>query len=220
IVTRGAGLVSGQGQAGSGNTTLDAGRDVQVLSAQDHHVESHYRQEKKSGVSASLGGGISVGRSSVTQSQSLHSTTQAGSSVSGQDVGMVAQRDAAIQSSQILADRDITVQAGRNLDISAADNTQETTSRFESRSTQAGLIGGISLNQTLLSDQAAKQNAQETVVSQSTSVLSANAGSTDNERLANAQRLKAAHGAYKLSQSMPADPRPRPPLAARRPPGS
>ena len=45
-------------------------------------------------------------------------------------------------------------------------------------------------------------------------------GRTDNERLANAQRLKAAHGAYKLSQSMPADPRPRPPLAARRPPGS
>ena len=128
------------------------------------------------GVSASLKSGVSVGRSSVTQSGTLRSTTQAGSSVSGASVSLDAQRDAAVQSSMVLADQDITVQAGRDLGITAADDTQQTTRRFESRSTQAGLMGGLSPNQTLFSDQAARQNAQETVVSQSTSVLSANSG--------------------------------------------
>lgn len=168
--------LQGSSVSAMGNSTLQAGNDVAILSAQDVLDQSHSRQEKKSGLSVSLKSGVGVGRSSADQAQRTINTSQVGSSVSGANVAVNAQRDATIQASSVLADQDIAVQAGRNLDVTAADNTQQTTSSYSSRSTKVGLIGGLSPNQTLYGRQGSQQNAQDTQASQSTSVLSANGG--------------------------------------------
>jgi filamentous hemagglutinin family protein len=160
-----------------GNTTLQAGQDVKIMSAQDSLVASSDRQDKKSGLSTSLQSGVSVGRSSASQTQQTSRTSQVTSSVSGQNVNITAQRDATVQASTVLADQDISVQAGRNLDVTAADNTQQTTSSASSHGTKVSLIGGISPNQTLYGRQNSQQSGQDIQVSQSTSVLSANGGS-------------------------------------------
>ncbi|MGC4060791.1 MAG: hemagglutinin repeat-containing protein [Aquabacterium sp.] len=169
-------LQGGSVTSAAGNTTLQAGQDVQILSAQDTQSQTHSRQESKSGLGIGLQSGVSVGHSSTNQSQQTVGTSQVGSSVSGQNVNITAQRDATIQASSVLADQDITVQAGRNLDVTAADNTQQTTSSYSSHGTSVGLMGGISPNQTLYGRQNSQQNGQDTQVSQSTSVLSANGG--------------------------------------------
>ncbi|MGC4062139.1 MAG: hemagglutinin repeat-containing protein [Aquabacterium sp.] len=169
-------LQGGSVTSAAGNTTLQAGQDVQILSAQDNQSQTHSRQESKSGLGIGLQSGVSVGHSSTNQSQQTVNTSQVGSSVSGQNVNIAAQRDATIQASSVLADQDITVQAGRNLDVTAANNTQQTTSSYSSHGTSVGLMGGISPNQTLYGRQNSQQNGQDTQVSQSTSVLSANGG--------------------------------------------
>ncbi|MGC4062135.1 MAG: hemagglutinin repeat-containing protein [Aquabacterium sp.] len=169
-------LQGGSVTSAAGNTTLQAGQDVQILSAQDTQSQSHSRQESKSGLGIGLQSGVSVGHSSRNQSQQTVSTSQAGSSVSGQNINITAQRDATIQASQVLADQDISVQAGRNLDVTAADNIQQTTSSASSHGRKMQVLGGVSPNQTLYGRQNSVQNGQDTQLSQSTSVLSANGG--------------------------------------------
>ncbi|MFY9479353.1 MAG: hemagglutinin repeat-containing protein [Aquabacterium sp.] len=200
LKAQGGNIVSTQG-----NTALQAGQDVQILSAQDTQNQSHSRSERKSGLSIGLQSGVGVGRSSTDQSQQTLTTTQVGSNVSGQNVNITAQRDATVQASTVLADQDITVQAGRNLDITAADNTQQTTSTYSSRSTKVGLIGGVSPNQTLYGRQSSQQNGQGAQVSQSTSVLSANGGNltltagADNQYRGTAQGNVTTQGADLLA---------------------
>lgn len=171
VTLQGSALSSTQG-----TTTLQAGQDVEVLSATNTFSAAMARQDRKSGLSVSWQAGVGVGRSSADQAQQIVSTSQVSSSVSGQNVNITAQRDATVQASTILADQDITVQAGRNLAVTAADNTQQTTRSASSHSTKVGLVGGISPNQTLYGRQNSQQNGQDTQVSQSTSVLSANGG--------------------------------------------
>ena len=80
---------------------INAGRDVNITTAQESTSASSFFEQKKSGLSASLGQ-ISIGKSAQDQTQALQSTTQVGSTISGANVRVTAGRDATITASAML----------------------------------------------------------------------------------------------------------------------
>ncbi|MBI2308036.1 MAG: hemagglutinin repeat-containing protein, partial [Rhodocyclales bacterium] len=168
--------VQGSNVASANDTILAAGRDIRIDAATETHSESRYRSEKKSGLSASLASGVSVGKSSATQNGSSTRTTAVGSEVGGDNVLLSAGRDATVSGSRLLADRDLDVVAGRDVNILAAQNTYEETQSFKSKSSSLQLIGGAAPRQTLYGNTSAAQNSQGSGNTATASLLSANAG--------------------------------------------
>ena len=138
--------------------------------------ETHFKSEKKSGFSASGMGGVSYGKSSLKQNNAGQSVTQVSSTLSGGDVALTSARDTTVSASNVLADRDITVIAGRNVNILAADDSQATQSQSKSSSSGFGLAGGLSPRFTIYSKNSAKQTGETTATQAHTSLLSANGG--------------------------------------------
>ena len=155
---------------------INAGRDVNITTAQESTSASSFLEQKKSGLSASLGQ-ISIGKSAQDQTQALQSTTQVGNTISAANVRVTAGRDATITASAILADRDINVSAGRDINLNAATDTQTTQAQAHSSSTVIGLAPtGLSGRFTQFGQNSASQDGNSVNTSQSTSLLSANSG--------------------------------------------
>lgn len=119
--------------------TLAAGRDLAVTSAVQVDEERHSSERKKSGFSLSAADGVGYSKSNQQQNSSVNSTTQLGSTLSGESVVAIAGRDLSIQASNVVADGNIALAAARDLSILSARNTQE--SESASRSKKSGFIG-------------------------------------------------------------------------------
>ena len=169
--------VKGSNVAAVNAATLVAGRDLALETATETHVESHFREEKNSGLSFSVTDGLSYGKSAQNQNLNGQGSTQVGSTLSGANVSTASGRDTRIVASNVLADQNIDIAAGRNIDILAAANTNTTKSEAHSSSASLGLATGLSANFTILSLGSGAENGNGTVVTQSTSLLSANSGS-------------------------------------------
>lgn len=176
INATGDATVSGSRISAQEDLRVSAGGDVHITSAQEHASQAYRAEQKKSGITASLSQ-ISYGKSSATQNQQVQTITQVGSSLDGNNVNVQASRDANITASIIVAERDLKVEAGRNVSILAAANTHSSEAQSQASSTTIGLAPtGLSGNFTSFSKTSSSQAGQGTTTTQSTSLLAANSG--------------------------------------------
>ncbi|ECC6740628.1 Contact-dependent inhibitor A, partial [Salmonella enterica] len=141
----------GTGIASSGNTTIVAGRDVnaeaaQVTASGDIGVAAgrdvnlttatesdyHYREETKT-----KKGVLSRKKTHTIEEESM--TREKGSLLSGDSVTVSAGNNLTVQGSDVVADHDVALGAGNNVDILAATNT-DTSWRFK-ETKKSGLMG-------------------------------------------------------------------------------
>ncbi|ENM8558304.1 hemagglutinin repeat-containing protein, partial [Salmonella enterica] len=141
----------GTGIASSGNTTIVAGRDVnaeaaQVTASGDIGVAAgrdvnlttatesdyHYREETKT-----KKGVLSRKKTHTIEEESR--TREKGSLLSGDSVTVSAGNNLTVQGSDVVADHDVALGAGNNVDILAATNT-DTSWRFK-ETKKSGLMG-------------------------------------------------------------------------------
>src|SRR5450830_1676865 len=109
-------LVKGSDVVSTGAVKLTAGNDVQIVAVTDSSSDRH-----ESGKSKSSWLGL---KSSKIQDQVADTQTKAkGSLISGDTVEVTAKRDVAVTGSAVASMQDLTVQAGRDLTITAAQNT-------------------------------------------------------------------------------------------------
>jgi filamentous hemagglutinin len=169
--------VTGSNIAATHDLSATAGRDLILDAATETYDETHYYKEKKSGFSASSLGAISYGKSSLTQNANAQGVSQVTSTLEGENVALVSGRDTVLRAATILADQDIRVLAGRNIDILAVANTQEQESHTKSSSTSIGFTPEVITGRwTMFSKDAASQDNDGQAVTQNTALLSANAG--------------------------------------------
>ncbi|MDM0087151.1 MULTISPECIES: hemagglutinin repeat-containing protein [unclassified Variovorax] len=169
-------VVAGSQVAAQVQLVLSGGRDVRIQSTEDHSSQSSYHAESKSGFSASALSGISYGQSASTQSQTGRSTTPVGSTLSGGNVSIDAGRDAQIIASAVVADKNVAITAGRNIDVLTATDTQSSTTASQSSSTSVGLVSGIAPRQTLYGTAKGADNGSGESRTAVTSLISANDG--------------------------------------------
>ena len=158
------------------NLDLWAGRDLKIDAAQANHSESHDHKEKKSGLSASLASGIAYGKASAQQNGAFTETRAVASQLDGENIHLQARRDASLTGALLLADRDLRVATGRNLDILAAHDSAHETFTAKSSSTRLQLLAGGAPRQTGFSKNSARQQQDSTQDSAVPAFLSANAG--------------------------------------------
>lgn len=153
-----------------GAAKLVAGQDVQILAVTDSAGERHERKESKS----SWGG---LKSSKVQTKVDEATTTAAGSTVSGETVGVSAGRDATITGSSLVSTDDLLVEAARDLKVDAAQNTFSRTDMHKEKNRDlTGIVTGNKLgidditgNQHLsISSQKHNGKAAETTLSGST----------------------------------------------------
>ncbi|MDP5008939.1 MAG: hemagglutinin repeat-containing protein, partial [Glaciimonas sp.] len=189
------------------DVTMNAGRDLNIVSAQDTHSGSYSLEEKKSGLSASVLTGVSYNNTAQDQHQNGTSTNQIGSSISGANVNMVSGRDTTITASAITADKDVGIYAGRNVNVLAAANTESSQTDSHSSGTSIGIAGGANGRFTNFSKTSAEQNGSGTATSQSTSLISANGGNLnlqaglDNQYKGTGQGNVVTQGAELLAKN-------------------
>jgi len=169
-------IVTASNVSSSGDLTIRAQRDIDLQAQVRKDVTTSFHQEQRSGLSASLLTGVQFGSSQAQQSDKAKASLQTSSSLSGQNVTLVAGRDTTASAATILADQDLRVQADRDVNILAATNTLETEHQSSSSSWSMGLIPGASPRFTLYGDASASANGLQTSTTQSTSLLSANSG--------------------------------------------
>ncbi|MGE7956727.1 hemagglutinin repeat-containing protein [Pseudomonas sp. NPDC089530] len=102
--------------ADKGGVRLTASNDVQILAVSDSNSARHESSKSKSGW-----GGL---KSSKVQDKLAETQTKAvGSIISGNTVDVVAKHDATVTGSALVSTKDLSVQAGNDLTIDAAENT-------------------------------------------------------------------------------------------------
>ena len=168
--------IRGSNVSAADQLALSAGRDVRIESAQEQSTVAHQSQSSKSGLSLSLASGLSYGSGSKSHTDSEVRTTQIGSTLSGGNVSIDAGRDAQIIASNVLADKNIAVTAGRNIDVRAAQDTSATADVDGGKNKSIGLIHGLAPRQTLYGKNQAAENGTSQSSTAVTSLLSANGG--------------------------------------------
>ncbi|MBV6323877.1 hemagglutinin repeat-containing protein [Duganella sp. HSC-15S17] len=133
-------VVTGSELSATGALTLNAGRDLLVASAQQSGSEQHSEQHERSGFSFNVASGaLGYSKSEQAKAGNGNTVTQVGSVLSGGSVSASSGRDTVIRGSTVVADKDIVVDAGRNLSIVSAENSSEGAS--SSGSKKSGSIG-------------------------------------------------------------------------------
>ncbi|NWD72291.1 hemagglutinin repeat-containing protein, partial [Pseudomonas gingeri] len=111
LIVKGSEVAADQGAA-----KLVAGHDVQIIAVTDSNSARHESSKSKS----SWGG---LKSSKVQDAVSETQTTAVGSVISGNTVDVAALHDVTVTGSGLASTQDLTVQAGRDLVIDAAQNT-------------------------------------------------------------------------------------------------
>ncbi|WP_256735539.1 hemagglutinin repeat-containing protein [Pseudomonas sp. dw_612] len=114
---------------------ITAGNDVLIGADQETQTSSQSKSSSKGGVTVT--GWLSSTQKSQ-QGQST-STQSIGSDISGNSIQIKSGRDTTVEGSTLVADKDIGINAGRNLEITSAENTE--TSNSKSGSKKVGEIG-------------------------------------------------------------------------------
>ncbi|WP_211464584.1 hemagglutinin repeat-containing protein [Collimonas silvisoli] len=171
--------VQGSQVIAKSDLNINAGRDLNIVSAQQTSQQSFSAEEKKSGFSGSVLTGVSFGHSAQDQHQNGTSVNQIGSDISGANVHTSSGRDTTITASAVTADKDVGIYAGRDINVLAAANTQTSQNDSHSSGTSIGIMGGANFRFTNYSQTSAEQNGSGNGVVQSTSLISANGGNLD-----------------------------------------
>ncbi|MGE0097573.1 MAG: hemagglutinin repeat-containing protein [Hydrogenophaga sp.] len=132
--------VIGSSVIGDGGTTVQAGRDISLNSAQTARSESRFEENKSSGLN--FDGGINIGSQQQSTDQQTQGTGAAGSTVGAirGDVNLTAGQTYRQTGSDVLAPTgDINVQA-QAIEITEARITEQ--SHLEEKSKQSGLSIG------------------------------------------------------------------------------
>lgn len=113
----------------AGSINLTAGQSTQSLDEAHQHTSSGFLSSK-----------------TVTTRDQLQSTNAIGTNFEGQSVNLATGKDLAIFGSNVLADQNVNLNAGGNVSITAAQNTQSSSSF--SQTTKSGLMsgGGLSIS--------------------------------------------------------------------------
>jgi filamentous hemagglutinin len=151
--------IRGSSVAGNGDVSIYARNDVKIVAAEEQSSAGNFEETRKSAtgvgkvvaavaavsVAPILGAGA-FNRKDAMQNAEQTQTTVVGSSVSGTNVDITSGRDTLIKGSTVVANIDVDINAGRNLDIVSA---QETRSEQAINSSSArGLLGGLSVGKT------------------------------------------------------------------------
>ncbi|MBJ2157405.1 hemagglutinin repeat-containing protein [Variovorax sp. IB41] len=173
LVVRGS-QVSAQNQL-----SLGAGRDVRIESAQEQSANGSVLKSSQSGLNG-LKDSVLYGRgyssSSSNQTQLSASTTQVGSTISGGSVSIDAGRDAQIIASNVLADKNIAITAGRNIDVLAAQDTSVSATASGGKSRSFSPSPGLAPRHTLYSNMKGSEDGSGESSTAVTSLISANGG--------------------------------------------
>ncbi|TWC49163.1 filamentous hemagglutinin [Pseudomonas sp. SJZ080] len=114
---------------------LTAGNDVLIGADQETQTSAQSKGSSKAGVTVT--GWLSSTQKS--QQGQTSSTQSIGSDISGSSIQIKSGRDTTVEGSTLVADKDIGINAGRNLDITSAQNTE--TSSSKSGSKKIGEVG-------------------------------------------------------------------------------
>ena len=169
-------LVDGSNVVSDKGTALVAGRDVRLQSATDTTIESHLRDEKKSGLFSSGGIGFTVGTQQQTADRRATSTRAAASTVGATEgnVAIVAGETYSQTGSKVVAPHgDIGIDARRVDIVEARENSHST---YETHFKQTGLT--VALTSPILSAIETAQQMKRAASQVSDGRLQALAGAT------------------------------------------
>ncbi|URN90123.1 MAG: hemagglutinin repeat-containing protein [Pseudomonas protegens] len=135
--------VVGSGISAGRNVSLDAGRDVNVLAAQNSSAEQDWKKSKQVGVGVSSddnGVSLFAGAERNKEKNRVETQTAAASQISaGADLSVNAKRDINQVGSDLRADHDINLVAGRDIKIDAAREVRVTEQQRESERNGLGV---------------------------------------------------------------------------------
>ncbi|WP_339070907.1 hemagglutinin repeat-containing protein [Pseudomonas idahonensis] len=135
--------VVGSGISAGRNVSLDAGRDVNVVAAQNSSAEQDWKKSKQVGVGVSSDdNGVSffAGAERNKEKNRVEIQTAAASQISaGADLSVNAKRDINQIGSDLRADHDINLVAGRDIKIDAAREVRVTEQQRESERNGLGV---------------------------------------------------------------------------------
>jgi filamentous hemagglutinin len=150
----------------TGDIALNAGRDVTLTTATES--DYHYKETKKKS-----GGFLSKKTTHTIEEDSA--TREAGSLLSGNSVTVNAGNNLMVKGSDVVADHDVALSAGNNVDILAATNT-DTSWRFK-ETKKSGLMGTGGIGITIGSSKTTHDRREAgTTQSQSASTVGSTGG--------------------------------------------
>ena len=144
----------------SGTASLSAGNDISLTEGRET-AEDHYGiRYKESGL---------LSTKTTTIRTDMESDTAITSKVTGQNVSIAAKRDASFTASDIAADHDVTITAGRNVSAASADNYVHT-EHFKSVKTSGIFSAGGGLGFTIGTQQTKTTQGSDGVTRQGTNI--------------------------------------------------
>ncbi|VFS87566.1 Uncharacterized conserved protein [Kluyvera cryocrescens] len=135
--------LNGSNVTGTNAVNVTAGNNLNIGTVDEALHESHMSKTTKSGLMSSGGIGFSVGKQSIKQTNDTESNQKKGSVVgsSADNVTLTAGNTVAVNGSDVIAARDITV-TGKEIHVTAAENTRTDISTTETK--QSGLTLSLS----------------------------------------------------------------------------
>ncbi|MBS9430884.1 hypothetical protein EAE93_23645 [Photorhabdus akhurstii] len=185
--------IIGSNVAGTQDVNLTAGNQLTVTTADEARHETHFKQEKKSGLMGTGGIGFTVGKASQKSTTDIDSNLNKGSTV-GSSQGSVtfsAGKQLNLHGSDVVAGRDMQL-SGQNINITSAENSHTAVTKTEQK--QSGLTVALSgtaggaLNSAVQTVQAARSESDSRIKAlQGTKAALSGVQAVQAARLANAK---------------------------------
>ncbi|QXF36140.1 hypothetical protein B0X70_03210 [Photorhabdus akhurstii] len=185
--------IIGSNVAGTQDVNLAAGNQLTVTTADEARHETHFKQEKKSGLMGTGGIGFTVGKASQKSTTDIDSNLNKGSTV-GSSQGSVtfsAGKQLKLHGSDVVAGRDMQL-SGQNINITSAENSHTAVTKTEQK--QSGLTVALSgtaggaLNSAVQTVQAARSESDSRIKAlQGTKAALSGVQAVQAARLANAK---------------------------------
>ena len=144
----------------NGTTSLSAGNDISLTEGREISEDHYGIRYKESGL---------LSTKTTTIRTDTESDTAITSKVTGQNVSIAAKRDASFTASDIAADHDVTITAGRNVSAASADNYVHT-EHFKSVKTSGIFSAGGGLGFTIGTQQTKTTQGSDGVTRQGTNI--------------------------------------------------
>ncbi len=160
--------IIGSNVAGTQDVNLAAGNQLTVTTADEARHETHFKQEKKSGLMGTGGIGFTIGKAKQKSTTDIDSNLSKGSTV-GSSQGSVtlnAGQQLNIHGSDAVAGRDMQL-SGQNINITSAENSHTAITKTEQK--QSGLTVALSgtaggaLNSAVQTVQAARSESDSRI---------------------------------------------------------
>ncbi|RAX02149.1 hemagglutinin repeat-containing protein [Photorhabdus sp. S9-53] len=185
--------IIGSNVAGTQNVNLAAGNQLTITTADEARHETHFKQEKKSGLMGTGGIGFTVGKASQKSTTDIDSNLNKGSTVGSSqgDVTLNAGKQLNLHGSDVVAGRDMQL-SGQNINITSAENSHTAITKTEQK--QSGLTVALSgtaggaLNSAVQTVQAANNESDSRIKAlQGTKAALSGVQAVQAARLANAK---------------------------------